>query len=55
LIDVPHGSETACNAKDAGDTGDAGWTPGLGRSHEGGNFNPLLYSCLKNSMDRGAL
>ena len=28
--------------------------PGLGRPSRGGNGNPLLYSCLENSMDRGA-
>ena len=28
--------------------------PGLGRSPEEGNGNPLLYSCLENLMDRGA-
>ena len=28
--------------------------PGLGRSPGEGNGNPLLYSCLENSMDRGA-
>ena len=33
--------------------GDAGSIPGLGRSHGGGNGNPLQYSCLGNSMDRG--
>ena len=27
---------------------------GLGRSHGGGNNNPLQYSCLENPMDRGA-
>ena len=26
----------------------------LGRSPEGGNGNPLQYSCLENSKDRGA-
>ena len=26
---------------------------GLGRSPVGGNGNPLQYSCLENSMDRG--
>ena len=31
-----------------------GSVPGLGRSPEGGNGNPLQYSCLKNSMDKGA-
>ena len=28
--------------------------PGLGRSPEGGNGNPLQYSCLGNPMDRRA-
>ena len=28
--------------------------PGLGRSSEEGNGNPLHCSCLQNSMDRGA-
>jgi len=37
----------------AGDTGDAGCVPGLGRSPGEGNGNPLQYSCLENSMDRG--
>ena len=27
---------------------------GSGRSPGGGNGNPLQYSCLENSMDRGA-
>ena len=34
--------------------GDAGSIPGLGRSPGEGNGNPLQYSCLENSMDRGA-
>ena len=38
----------------AGDVRDTGLIPGLGRSPGGGNGNPLLYSCLENSMDRGA-
>ena len=38
----------------AGDTVDVGLIPGLGRSSEEGNGNPLLYSHLKNPMDRGA-
>ena len=37
-----------------GDTGDSGSIHGSGRSPRGGNGNPLLYSCLKNSMGRGA-
>ena len=28
--------------------------PGLERSPGGGNGNPLQYSCLGNSLDRGA-
>ena len=38
----------------AGDERDVALIPGLGRSPGGGNHNPLQYSCLKNSMDRGA-
>ena len=38
----------------AGDTKVAGYIPGLGRSPGEGNGNPLQYSCLENSMDRGA-
>ena len=34
--------------------GDAGSIPGSGRSPGVGNGNPLQYSCLENSMDRGA-
>ena len=33
--------------------GDVGLILGLGKSGEG-NGNPLQYSCLENSMDRGA-
>ena len=38
----------------AGDAGDTGSIPGLGRSSGVGNGNLLLYSCLGNVMDRGA-
>ena len=38
----------------AGATGEAGSVPGLGRFPGGGHGNPLQYSCLENSMDRGA-
>ena len=41
------GKESACNAEDPG------LIPGLERSPGGGHGNPLQYSCLKNSMDRG--
>ena len=37
-----------------GDAGDTGLIPGSGRSSGGGNGNPLQYSCLENSMNRGA-
>ena len=35
-------------------TRDARSVPGLGRSPGEGNGKPLQYSCLGNSMDRGA-
>ena len=34
--------------------GDLGLIPGSERSLGEGNGNPLQYSCLMNSMDRGA-
>ena len=34
--------------------GDLGSIPGSGRSPGEGNSNPLQYSCLENSIDRGA-
>ena len=37
----------------AGDIRDANSIPGKGRSPGRGRGNPLQYSCLKNSMDRG--
>ena len=38
----------------AGDAGDVGSIPGLGKFPGGGHGNPLQYSCLENPMDRGA-
>ena len=38
----------------AGDIKDPGSVGGLGRSPGGGHGNPLQYSCLENSMNRGA-
>ena len=35
----------------AGDVGGPGSIPESGRSPEGGNGNPLQYSCLGNPMD----
>ena len=37
----------------AGDAGDMGSNPGLGRSPGGGNDNLFQYSFLGHSMDRG--
>ena len=45
------GKESACQCRRQRD---AGSVPGLGRSPRVGNGNPLQYSCLENSMDRGA-
>ena len=41
------GKESVSNA------GELGLISGSGRSLEEGNGNPLQYSCLENSMDRG--
>ena len=41
--------DSACNT---GDTGNAGWIPGLERSPGGGHGNPLQHSCLESPMDR---
>ena len=38
----------------AGDIRDVGSIPGFGRFPGGGHGNPLLYSCLENSMERGS-
>ena len=40
--------ESACSVEDMGSI------PGSGRSPGEGNGCPLQYSCLENSMDRGA-
>ena len=45
------GKESACQA---GDARDADSITGLGRYPGVGNGNQLQYSCLENSMDRGA-
>ena len=38
----------------AGDTRDVGLVPGSGTILRVGNGNPLQYSCLENSMGKGA-
>ena len=42
------GKESTCNARDLS------LTPGLGRSPGEGIGYPIQYSCLENSMNRGA-
>ena len=54
LMGFPGGSMVKNPPANAGDTGDLGSITGLGRSPGVGNGNPLQYSCLENSMDRGA-
>ena len=51
-LDFPsssNGKDSPCNV------GDLGSIPGLGRTPGGGHGNPLQYSSLENSTDRGAL
>ena len=51
FLGFPGGSdskESTCNV------GDLGSIPGLRRSPGGGHGNPLQYSFLENSMNRGA-
>jgi len=45
---VAQGKESTCHARDTS------LIPGSGRSSGEENDNPLQYSCLENSMDRGA-
>ena len=45
------GKESATISRDAVDLGAI---PGLGRSPGAGNGKVLQYSCLENSIDRGA-
>ena len=48
FLGVSLGKESACSAGDSSSIG------GLRRSPAGGHGSPLQYSCLENSMDRGA-
>ena len=50
-MDFPGGSDSKASAYNVGDPGSI---PGLGRSPGEGTGNPLQYSCLENSIDRGA-
>ena len=51
LLGFPGGSDGKLSARNVGDPGSS---PGLGRSPEEGNGNPLQYYCLENPIDRGA-
>ena len=51
ISQVARGKDLPANA---GDAGDMGLIPGLGRSHAEGHVNPLQYCCLKIFMERGA-
>ena len=51
MVGFPDGSdneESACNTGDLGSIPRQGWSPGEENDY------PLWYSCLENSMDRGA-
>ena len=50
----PGGTVVKNPPANAGDTRDMGLIPGLERSPGVGNGNLLQYSCLENSMGRGA-
>ena len=52
-LGFPGGSEVKAKAS-ACNVGDQGSISGLGKTPEEGSGNPLQYSCLENSMDRGA-
>ena len=51
---VPSGAVVKNPPASAGDGRDVDSIPEPGRSPEGGNGNLLQYSCLENSVDRGA-
>ena len=53
LLDFPGSTVVKNPPANAGDTRDVGFISGSGRSLGEGNGNPLQYSCLDNSMDRG--
>ena len=51
IVGFPGGSDGKESAYKAGDLG---LIPGWGTSHREGHGYPLQYSCLDNSMNRGA-
>ena len=54
LIHLVWGFTGGSDNKESACTGDLALIPGSGRSLGEWNGNPLQYSCLENSMDRGA-
>ena len=54
LQGLPDGTVVKNSPVNAGDAGDTGSIPGSERPLGRRNGNPLQYSCLENSMDRGA-
>ena len=52
-LSFPSGTGVKNLPANGGDAREASSIPGLGRSPGKGNDNPLQYSCLENSMDRG--
>ena len=53
-LGFPRGAVVKNLPANAGDTRDVGSISGSGRSPGVGNGNPLQYSCLENSMEKGA-
>ena len=54
LQGYPGGPMVKNLSANVGDARDVGSIPGLGKSPGRGHGDPLQYSCLENSMDRGA-
>ena len=54
FLGFPGGSVEKNLPANAGDTGNVGLIPGLGRSPGGGNGNPLQYSCLGSPTEGGS-
>ena len=54
MVGFPGGAVVKNPPANAGDARNVGLIPGLGRFPGVGNGNSFQYSCLENSMDRGA-
>ena len=55
LLDCELGFPSGSDSKEStSNAGDADLVPGSGRPPGEGHVNPRQYSCLENSMDRGA-